>query len=1264
MSRTTDTTLRIRAKNLAGKDLQGVSKDIDALAESQKKNATAAELAARSLRDLKEEQQSLATVARELQRRGGIAGDLIKQRDQVAAAAQKVRELGLELDKLKRDKAQGIVLGDVDKAIKNVQRELGRANRDLAQQTDRFKRVEESAARVGINTHNAAQAIHELNAESARTADLLNEATAAVERHAAAQQEAKAALATQEAIQKEITAEAERRNRVEEQAAAQRRAEAAQRRAELQEQLRIREELTRRFLAAPAPAPRAPAFGPAGDAEAVELARSAAFRERLIRVINRQGGANEKLAATERTLGRALRGTSAEMDRGRASMDRYHNMQGLLADSGRKSLSVYQRLRGQILSTVAAYVGLYQAANLVRSAVTVEQDRRKIGIQLKTANDGDVEAAARDMRFLRDEADRLGLVFEDVAKNFANYKIAAKSVGASNKTIRESFTQATEIVTGLGLSGEDADGVFRAFVQILGKARVQAEELRGQLGDRLPGAVAAFAKANNIALSDLDEHLKKGKGSVQEFLKFLAQYNEQTKSAVAENSQTLFAQFNRLKNAWRDFLVEFAKAGVSEELLNVVNKLIEKLKGNEGQKFAKELSDAFVVVGKVLLFVIDNFDTFVKLIKAYLALQAAKGVTNLFISFAQGVGKVGAASKKVYDFAKAARAAQTAGKAMTLAQRGIIALAGPLGIALAAMAFGFYKVEKAEAAAARRADEFVDKMRRSRRAQGEEILATIHENRDAAAETLRDLTDVGAKLDAARKKRNDAILGTLGDAMDYVADGLREEGVSVKSLEERYAELKVQHEGYVTAAVNGLKRYTEYKKREKAALEADGEDNFVQPKPEDDTTKDKSLEAAERLAERRRDIADRTAKALLDIEQQIADARIDKEATTVDQIEANYKFALDKISSEIAKKRIELEGMKRDAENIGATDAAASAQQAIDKLPGLQAELEGKAKLESINQRIALQEKQVNDLIAERDAQIEVINAKVQLGLLSEVDGRQAVIDKQLEYKDKIGETAQSLIDFLMQLKADPEMTDLVKVLNVDALIAKLQQSQLEAGKIITTVQLVGRNLGGQFSQGVASAFGTLAKGIAGALTGINSMSDAFQEAKASFLNFLADFLVGIGQAILQAILLEMIMAAIEKRPANYSAAAVGALTGHTGGIVRSTGIGVGNPTRQVSAAMFAGAQRFHDGGLPGLKPGEVPAILKTGEEVLSEDDPRNALNGGQAGATQPKLDLSIVNAIDSASVFEAGGNSRTGKKVIYNVIRANRDEFKRLLQD
>ncbi|NQV83923.1 MAG: tape measure protein [Rhodospirillales bacterium] len=74
----------------------------------------------------------------------------------------------------------------------------------------------------------------------------------------------------------------------------------------------------------------------------------------------------------------------------------------------------------------------------------------------------------------------------------------------------------------------------------------------------------------------------------------------------------------------------------------------------------------------------------------------------------------------------------------------------------------------------------------------------------------------------------------------------------------------------------------------------------------------------------------------------------------------------------------------------------------------------------------------------------------------------------------------------------------------------------------------------------------------------------------------------------------------------------------HGGGLAGRDGV-----SRSVSPSIFAGAQRLHGGGLP-LRPGEVPAILKQDEEVLTSRDPRHRFNGGLGGGGG-----TIVNVYD-----------------------------------
>jgi hypothetical protein len=46
-------------------------------------------------------------------------------------------------------------------------------------------------------------------------------------------------------------------------------------------------------------------------------------------------------------------------------------------------------------------------------------------------------------------------------------------------------------------------------------------------------------------------------------------------------------------------------------------------------------------------------------------------------------------------------------------------------------------------------------------------------------------------------------------------------------------------------------------------------------------------------------------------------------------------------------------------------------------------------------------------------------------------------------------------------------------------------------------------------------------------------------------------------------------------------------------------------PQRRVPALAFAGAPRLHSGGVAGLRPDEVPAILQKGERVLNRAETR-----------------------------------------------------------
>jgi uncharacterized protein (TIGR02594 family) len=142
---------------------------------------------------------------------------------------------------------------------------------------------------------------------------------------------------------------------------------------------------------------------------------------------------------------------------------------------------------------------------------------------------------------------------------------------------------------------------------------------------------------------------------------------------------------------------------------------------------------------------------------------------------------------------------------------------------------------------------------------------------------------------------------------------------------------------------------------------------------------------------------------------------------------------------------------------------------------------------------------------------------------------------------------------------------------------------------------------------------------------------------------------VGLGAGAL-AVSAASLMAAAQMLIVANSAGSAGVM--HTGGIV-----GSGGRTRAVQPAWFAGAARFHNGGVIGLRPREIPIIAERGEEMLTRDDPRHILNGGGQGAPGGGGDMppiTIVNAFDAGDMVSKGLNSRVGGRSFLNFVRAN----------
>lgn len=106
----------------------------------------------------------------------------------------------------------------------------------------------------------------------------------------------------------------------------------------------------------------------------------------------------------------------------------------------------------------------------------------------------------------------------------------------------------------------------------------------------------------------------------------------------------------------------------------------------------------------------------------------------------------------------------------------------------------------------------------------------------------------------------------------------------------------------------------------------------------------------------------------------------------------------------------------------------------------------------------------------------------------------------------------------------------------------------------------------------------------------------------------------------------------------------------HQGGIAGALGT-----MRNVNPAMFWGAPRYHTGGVAGLGPNEVPAILQRGEEVLTRNDPRHRYNGGMGGAGEPLEDRVRFVFVDDQRDVGNYLESAQGERAVVRIMQRNK---------
>lgn len=797
----------------------------------------------------------------------------------------------------------------------------------------------------------------------------------------------------------------------------------------------------------------------------------------------------------------------------------------------------------------------------------------------------------------------------------ASYQLLAGAVGAlglsQQQTLRIQETANKAIALG-GSSAQQAAAGMIQFVQALGGGVLRAEEYNSLI-EQTPGLLDAITTGLRQVAGFEEvgrEHLRalviEGELTAEVLVRALTAAAADVDARFSQLAPTLSHGFTQIKNAAQDSFRNFQKAA------GIISSALSKLAENFYLVEAAGLALAAVVAGRLV-------GAATPYLVATLA-QARAGYTQAAALAAQAAATTG--------FTAVTRIATTATLAFNAALRLVGGLPGLVATAVVGVSTGLALWGDSAAEAATDTEKAVDRIAtaldrlseatpgsRASKAASQGIDQIITEQKKKIAAASAALKDKQAKFAAASERTagrpisEAAAIDQARLQLDIVklSGEIRASEQQIKKLEkERTALLEQKTQEAAAADAEEIDRQTKLLEKEQQVLQARvavaerktrliglSGVSLAQQKHEDQIAQINAEQAAETKRIQALEITAARKAALIKTAGELAEAQRAGAAATLKAAKAS-----DGHSKSLAAERLA-------AQRLGeAENARARLQSAQDRLRLASTDTEK----ERLDARRAIERARIK---REAESQINSLRARKasadEVGLTKESARLEALI--------KQAEATQKTLLAALAAEGENEEEEASSTDNVPPWLKRGQEAATKASQgIVNGMEL-------------ASATGVKLFESLG-----DGMVTAFTRGQAAAKEYFKSVLADIASLIAKQAVLHVVSGLF---PAPGGGGATKAPTAHTGGVVGSHRIG-SNPTRFLPASLFTIAQRLHSGGLA-LHPGEVPAILMRGEEVLTRRDPRHVAN--RQGGMEVRVTINNnTNASAAAQVQQTPG--------------------------
>lgn len=274
------------------------------------------------------------------------------------------------------------------------------------------------------------------------------------------------------------------------------------------------------------------------------------------------------------------------------NLDVFNRARVPLSGAIRELSSEFANATKQVLLFGTAYKGLAFFMDLPNQAFQAAKGLAtyKNQLQAVTAESGTFE---QSFAFVDNLATRFNVPLESARQGFVKLYASMQPAGFDQGQIEGLFTGISKAAAAFGLSSDKVDRVNYAFAQMASKGQIMSEELKGQLGDVLPGALGLFAQAAQMSIPEFSKAMEdgafKGEAMAQVLGNVAILMNDKFGPAAQGAAKTLQGALNQMQNnlqlmyeSMTPIVNQFASAfgGQINSLIKDVTNAIKLLTGN------------------------------------------------------------------------------------------------------------------------------------------------------------------------------------------------------------------------------------------------------------------------------------------------------------------------------------------------------------------------------------------------------------------------------------------------------------------------------------------------------------------------------------------------------------------------------------------------------------------------------------------------------------------------------------------------------------